>query len=249
MPRPLLDAGVVDIDAGAIDPQVSWGTPIGERHAIVLRRDGNKSRFELWNLDHPKQPVALDTFANVQAAWERRGPTHWSASGGYVRGSFRPELSGQETPASVERLSDGPVPTLFPGDGTRERAALAISGESAVERFAGARHELRYGLSGEWTRATTGPDGPAGFTAETVGGLAARAWDYGWAGPESRRRGLATTLDVADRASRGRLRHTGSFCRKPVPIVPITLAMSAITAEAVSAPPAPGPSRVISRTR
>ena len=32
-----------------------------------------------------------------------------------------------------------------------------------------------------------------------------------------------------------------------MPIVPITLAMSAITAEAVSMPPAPGPSSVISR--
>ena len=32
-----------------------------------------------------------------------------------------------------------------------------------------------------------------------------------------------------------------------MPIVPITLAMSAITAEAVSTPPAPGPSSVISR--
>ena len=32
-----------------------------------------------------------------------------------------------------------------------------------------------------------------------------------------------------------------------MPIVPITLAMSAITAEAVSIPPAPGPSSVISR--
>ena len=40
---------------------------------------------------------------------------------------------------------------------------------------------------------------------------------------------------------------TASFCRKPVPIVPITLTMSAITADAVSMPPAPGPSSVISR--
>ncbi len=42
-------------------------------------------------------------------------------------------------------------------------------------------------------------------------------------------------------------RHTGSFWRKPVPVVPTIETMSATTADAVSLPPAPGPSSVISR--
>ena len=37
------------------------------------------------------------------------------------------------------------------------------------------------------------------------------------------------------------VRQHGSFCRNPVPIVPITETMSATTADAVSIPPAPGP--------
>jgi hypothetical protein len=145
------------------------------------------------------------TLASVQAAWERSGTTAWVASGGYVRGSFQPDLAGRDGSGVVERLRDGPVPALFPGEGVRERAAIGLRGERSVERFAGARHELRFGLSGEWTRATTRPEGPRGFTAESVDGLPARAWDYGWAGRESRRRALAVSLDAWDGATYGRL--------------------------------------------
>ena len=42
-------------------------------------------------------------------------------------------------------------------------------------------------------------------------------------------------------------RQHASFWRKPVPAVPTTLTRSATTADAVSIPPAPGPSSVISR--
>lgn len=180
---------------------------LGERDEVrllattgrVARPYGGRARFSGGDVRES------GAFVNVQAAWERRGSTHWSASGGYVRGSFHPELAGRESGGVVERLRDGPVPALFPGDGTRERAALAIRGERAVERFAGAAHGLRFGLSGEWTRATARPEGPRGLTAETLDGLAARAWDFGWAGQESRRRGLGVALDVADRATYGRL--------------------------------------------
>ena len=52
---------------------------------------------------------------------------------------------------------------------------------------------------------------------------------------------------LARRAAARASRQHASFWRKPVPVVPMTLTMSATTADAVSMPPAPGPSSVISR--
>ena len=48
--------------------------------------------------------------------------------------------------------------------------------------------------------------------------------------------GSRTASGCRPAGSFGSWRHAASFCRKPVPIVPITLAMSAITADAVSMP-------------
>ena len=66
------------------------------------------------------------------------------------------------------------------------------------------------------------------------------------AGPR-RRDGSRTASCCRPAAAAAARASAASFCRKPVPIVPITLTMSAITADAVSMPPAPGPSSVISR--
>src|SRR5262249_5823720 len=100
-----------------------------------------------------------------------------------------------------ERLLDGPLPLLFPGDGTRNRVAL--SGQA--QPFGGALRGLRVGASAAFTRSTTRPASPLGFTAETVNGLPARAWSYGWAGPESRWRGIDVGAFAARRIDHGRI--------------------------------------------
>ena len=62
-----------------------------------------------------------------------------------------------------------------------------------------------------------------------------------------RRGGRRTASASAFGSSRSSSRQHASFWRKPVPAVPTTLTRSATTADAVSIPPAPGPSSVISR--
>ena len=58
--------------------------------------------------------------------------------------------------------------------------------------------------------------------------------------------GRTASAGSLGRAGRS-VRQQGSFWRKPVPVVPTIETISATTAEAVSMPPAPGPSSVISR--
>jgi hypothetical protein len=145
-----------------------------------------------------------DRFLALQTTWERRGTTLFGLSAGFVRGTFEPQLPSSDSGAVVERLRDGPVPGLFPGDGARWRGSLAARMERVVEGLGGT-HALRFGLSADWTRATTRPPVPGGTTAETVAGLPARVWDYGWAGPESRWRAFEIAPDASDRMSFGRL--------------------------------------------
>ena len=71
----------------------------------------------------------------------------------------------------------------------------------------------------------------------------ARARPAGRRRRDGRRTASATSLG----SSRSSSRQHASFWRKPVPAVPTTLTRSATTADAVSVPPAPGPSSVISR--
>jgi hypothetical protein len=140
-------------------------------------------------------------FLHVQSTWQRQGTKPWSVSAGWTRGRFEPNLNGASAGMTVDRLRDGPVPLLFPGDSTRSRVVL-----SATSRpLTGEHHAFRVGASAAWTRSSTRPAGPAGFTAETVNGLPARVWDYGWAGPESRWRGFDLGAFAAERIEYGRL--------------------------------------------
>jgi hypothetical protein len=146
-----------------------------------------------------------DRLLNMQATWERRGSTHWAVTGGYVRGAFHPDLGGRSPGATVERLLDGPVPLLFAGDGSRERGTLGARVDRGGYGFAGGQHDLRAGLSASWSRAATGPAETRGLTAESVNGLPARLWDYGWEGPESRWRAFDLAAYAADGMRYGRV--------------------------------------------
>jgi hypothetical protein len=142
-----------------------------------------------------------DRFFQVQSTWRRSGTTPWSVSGGYARGEFEPRLEGRTSTYVVERLHDGPVTQLFPGASTRWRAGL----DGRVEPRVSDRHAVRVGFSVARTSSSTRPAGPHGLTPESVDGLAARVWDYGWAGPESRWRAFDWAAYAADRITYGRL--------------------------------------------
>lgn len=134
-----------------------------------------------------------DRFFQLQSTWQRQGTRPWSLSGGLVRGVFDPHLPSLARGA-VERLADGPVQQQFPGASTRARWAL--SGRLAP--LTTARHAVRVGAALAFSRSTTRPAGPLGLTPETVGGLPARVWDYGWAGPTSTWRGSEIAAYAAD---------------------------------------------------
>ncbi len=139
-----------------------------------------------------------DRFLLAQSTWQRRGTRPWSLSGGLVRGTFDPHLPDFAT-GTVERLLDGPVQLQFPGAGSRSRWALS----GWLDPVTTAHHELRVGTSGSLTQSTTRPAGPAALTAETVGGVPARLWNYGWAGPVSKWRGSELSVYATDHVRYG----------------------------------------------
>ncbi len=143
-----------------------------------------------------------DRFVLAQSSWEHHGAVPLVASAGFVHGSFAPETPGGG--AVVERLRDGPVPQLFGGASRRQRTSLAARLGPVERSGLGGRHALRAGLEGAWTRSATRATGTSALTPETVGGIAARVWDYGWGGGEAVWRGSDLAAFAADSARYGR---------------------------------------------
>ena len=123
----------------------------------------------------------VDRFLQVQSTWQRQGSRPWSITAGLVRGTFDPHLRADTTTGNVERLADGPVQQQFPATSTRGRAAL----NAWFDAFTNGNHAVRIGTSLAVTRSTTEPTEEIRLTPETVGGLPARVWDYGWTGDTS----------------------------------------------------------------
>ena len=140
-------------------------------------------------------------FLNVQATWARSGKRPWALSGGYAHGALDADVPAALATPTVERLLAGPIPRLFVEDGARRRGTLS----ARIEPLVGQRHHVRAGVSASWTGSVTRPAGPRTLTAETVDGLPARVWDFGFAGPESRWRAFEVAAHGADRVRWGRL--------------------------------------------
>lgn len=145
-----------------------------------------------------------DRVLDVRSTWERRGETSFGVSAGYGRGTFEPDGRDPLAPP-VERLLEGPVPLLFPGRATRASGQALAHLDLRPLVLRGGSHLVRFGLSVARRTAATRPPGRASLTAETVAGLPARVWDYGWAGPESRARATDFAAWGADRLRYGRL--------------------------------------------
>jgi hypothetical protein len=173
-------------------------------HLIYARSPRDEVRFlgGMQGLSHPYAGRARfgggdvtqsDRLLMAQSTWQRQGPKPWSLTAGVVRGTFDPKLP-PFAGGSIERLADGPVQQQFPGDSTRGRWAVSGWMDPLTSRL----HALRVGGSMALTRSTTRPAGPLGLTPETVGSFPARVWEYGWAGPASKWRGLDFAAFAAD---------------------------------------------------
>jgi hypothetical protein len=119
----------------------------------------------------------IDQFLQAQTTWQRQGTRPWSVTAGLVRGTFDPHLT-EPAAGTVERLADGPVQQQFPALGTRGRAGLS----GWFDPFTNGNHAVRIGVSAARTSSDTDPAEAIHLTPETVDGLPARVWDYGWTG-------------------------------------------------------------------
>ena len=155
-----------------------------------------------------KDPVERDGFATFQTTWDRAlpGGSAFHVGAAFNTGSFTPDVA---TPAhgAVERLYEGPIPELaFAAPGERTRWSANAAFEFAPRTVGGALHAMRAGVIGSGESASTRPvENATGMMRELVGGVPARVWTYGWAGPESKWRETAVGLFAADRITARRL--------------------------------------------
>ena len=184
------------------DEPTALRTSVGSVSGEATVSTGSQGRLEIGGtLDRAGAPYPgrarftnpdvreTDTFMTVQATvdqWTSRGLA-WSASGGFAQGLFAPSIDhvGSSSVATVERLRDGSVPTLFdPFPGTRRRFSARLDVEPVTAIF-GPRHSFTAGARvGRNTAVTRAVASPA--VAEMVGGVPARLWDDGYVGPEAR---------------------------------------------------------------
>jgi hypothetical protein len=140
------------------------------------------------------------SFLGTSIRWQRTGENAvFSASAGLQKGTFEAETDGRETGRPVERLLDGPVSGLiFPGRSADTTWALGGSLAFRDRDLGAFWHAPRLGLTLAGASANDRP-GAGQTIPEKVDGLAARVWEYTWAGTESRRRSRDVAAFVADR--------------------------------------------------
>ena len=148
---------------------------------------GGRARFADRNL-----PVRQE-FGGAVARWTWDARVPVEIEGGPQSTRISPEADVDAPHATIERLVDGPVDQLV-GDtrGTRQRWSLAASATPSPI----GRHALRAAASVSVASMHAAPLG-SGFIGETVNGLPARAWQYGYAGETGHRETMAA-LHLSD---------------------------------------------------
>ena len=157
----------------------------------------------------PTSPVHEHSlFRNVHTTWERwtTGGTAWSASGTFEQGIFTPEphapATGAFPLAPLERLRDGPVPSLAEqAPGTRTRLLARFDLEPRT-RWIPSRHVLRVGASTARNMAVASPV-RSRTVPELVAGNAARVWEYSSGGVDTHWRSTQLSGYVSDRVTLG----------------------------------------------
>jgi hypothetical protein len=116
-----------------------------------------------------------------------------SAFAGLWSARFQPTDQGGEASRPIERLLDGPVPSLvFPARSRRSTWTLGGSLVMRASPLGALSHSPRVGVAVRraWASERPGPDDPV---PEMVDARPARVWEYEWGGPESHRH----VLDLA----------------------------------------------------
>ncbi len=147
--------------------------------------------------------VQDERYLHLQSTWQRRPAAGhaWSVSAGVSLADFDPDTSGRAG-SSVERLLDGPVPSLFePG---RSVTRLDLSGrfEPDIRGWHDGRHRLSLGASVSRGSASYDPLATPDPVAELLDGSAARVWEI-TAPLESRRHLTDFSLFATDRFAIG----------------------------------------------
>ena len=149
-------------------------------------------------------PSAVDGSArreastHVQSTWQRDSPAGagWRVFGAVTDRAWNLR-AGTPGIRVIERLADGPpAPLGAPGSGREWRWSAGARVTGAVERLAGARHELQVGadVSGASSRTDAAP---AAIVGERVGGVSARLWRYSSSG-DTRRTRVGLSAFVSD---------------------------------------------------
>lgn len=143
---------------------------------------------------------------HAQAAFTRRG-----AAGPAWRAALAYQETGETPPEAVagvveiERLRDGPVTELYASRRRVRRFDMSAGVSPDRLRFGG-RNEATLGVALEQSAAAwSGADGASlGLTAERVGGLPARVWDFGFSASEASAHASHLALFADDRLALGR---------------------------------------------
>ena len=151
-----------------------------------------------------------NTFTTGQVSWDRsaRNGSLWSISSGIAQGNVSPTFAAVDVAnrvgaaGTVERLLDGPVPTLFDAmPATRRRITGRAELTPSLGRW-GSAQLLQAGVTvSRNTAATHGQTSPP--VAELVDGLPARIWEYEYRAPESRWASTEFAAYLADRVMLG----------------------------------------------
>jgi len=210
----------------AATDRMERGDPLRLRTAVnsffvssaINAGEGNRLRV-VSTIDHTTVPYPgrarlpnrdvgeTDDFATAQLTWDRAtsGGHAWSVSTAFSRGEFGPELdltSGDPhtVGAVVERLRDGPVPSLFEVfPGTRGTFSASIDFEPAG-LFGTRWHSPAVG--GAFARNTSQMRvGASPAVAEMVNGIPARIWEYRSAGSDSHSASTDLSAYITDRIS------------------------------------------------
>ncbi len=188
--RMSLGSGLVRLDYGANRSQVSW-------LAAGQRSDRPSSRRVPFSTD-PLQGRAFTLGTSLRWSFTDASRSA-SAFTGFWTTRVEPSAIDENQGLATERLRDGPIPDLVPPAASR-RSVLSAGARFSLPPapLAFLSHVPRLGF--DLVRTSLRERAGAGSTLpESVGGIAARVWDYAWAGSDSRRHVLELAAWVDDR--------------------------------------------------
>ncbi len=149
----------------------------------------------------PEQERAV----HLQAAFRRVRPagSRWRAAIAYQEAGETPPDAGGGV-VTIDRLRDGPVNELHASERRVRRFDLGAEVRPAALRLGG-RNDATFGLAVEESAVRWTPSGAAssGLTAERIGAIPARVWEFGFGAAESSAHASHVALFAEDRVALG----------------------------------------------